>query len=57
MQEITLKNKYFDGLSNSVEKVNFIFWTQSLLMNKLMKNKRGMELVTSRYSGYKISPE
>ena len=26
-------------------------------MNKVTKNKRGLELVTSHYSGYKISSE
>ena len=35
----------------------FFFRTQSLLMGKVIKNKRGLELVTSRSSGYEISPE
>ena len=30
---------------------------QSLLMDKIMKNKMGMELVTSCFSGYKTSSE
>ena len=33
----------------------FFFRTESLLMDKVIKNKRAMELVTSRYSGYKTS--
>ena len=35
----------------------FLFWTQSLLIDKLIKNKRGLELVTSSSSGYKTSSE
>ena len=35
----------------------FFFRTQSLLMDKVIKNKRGLELVTSRSSGYKTSSE
>ena len=35
----------------------FFFRTQSLLMDKVIKNKMGLELVTSRYSGHKTSSE
>ena len=33
------------------------FQSQSLLMNKVIKNKRGFKLVTSRSSGYKTGSE
>ena len=35
----------------------FFFQTHSLLMNKVFKNKRGLELVTGRSSGYEKSSE
>ena len=35
----------------------FFFWTQSLLMVKVIKNKRGLELVTCHSSDYKISSQ
>ena len=35
----------------------FFFRTQSLLMDKIIKNKRGLELVTGHSSGYKTSSE
>ena len=38
------------GLSKSLRKFN-------LLMDKVIKNKRGLELMTSHSSGYKTSPE
>ena len=38
-------------------KLYFFFWTQSFLMDKIIKNKRGLELVTSHFSGYKTSSE
>ena len=59
MQEILLKIRYFEGrLSKSLKKVNFTFFrTQSLLIDKVIKNKRGLEPVTSRSSVYKISSE
>ena len=59
MQEILLKIRYFErGLSKSLKKLyNFIsFWTQPLLMDKVIKNKRGMELVTSHSSGHQKTP-
>ena len=36
-------------------KVNFYFWIQSLLIDEVTKNKRGLEPVTSLSSGYKTS--
>ena len=59
MQEILLKIRYFErGLSKSLKKVNFIFFrAQSLLMDKVIKNKRGLKLVTSRSSGYETSSQ
>ena len=35
----------------------FFFRTESLFMDKVIKNKRALELVTSRSSGYEISSE
>ena len=45
------------GLSKTFKKVNYIFFfpTQSLSMDKIIKNKRGLKLVTSLSSGYKTS--
>ena len=60
MQEIILKIGYFErGLSKSLKKVNiyFFFWTQSLLMDKVIQIKKGLELVTSCSLGYKTSTE
>ena len=57
MQEILLKIRYFERrLSKGLKKVNFIFsfkpspfkWTWT----ELCKTKVGLELVTSRSSGY-----
>ena len=56
MQEILLKVRYFESaLSETFKKVNFIFSFQPspFLMDKVIKNKRDLELVTSPYSGYK----
>ena len=55
MQEIILKIRYFERKSSkSLKQLNlFIFWTQSLLMENIMKNKKVQELVTSSFSGYK----
>ena len=58
MLEILLKIRYFErGLTKTFKKVNFIFFfpTQFLLMDKIIENKRGLELVTSPSSGYKTS--
>ena len=60
MHNIVLKVRYFEkGLSKGLKKGNFIFFfgTQSLLIVKIMKNKRGLELVTSCYSGYETKSE
>ena len=60
MQEIVLKVRYLErGLSRSLKKGNFIFFfrIQSLLMDKLIKNKRDLELETSRSSDYETSSE
>ena len=35
----------------------FFFWIQSLFMDKVIKYKRGLELVTGWSSGYKTSSE
>ena len=44
MQESLLKIRYFEiGLSKSIKKVE---------KNNVIKNKRGLELVTSRSSGH-----
>ena len=41
MQEVVLKVRYFErGLSKSLKKVNFFFLTESLLMDKIIKNKK-----------------
>ena len=60
MQEILLKIRYFEiGLSKTLKKsqVYVFFRTQPLLMYKVIVNKRGLELVTSRSSGYETSSE
>ena len=60
MQEILVKIRYFErGLSKAFKKVNFIFFfpTQSFLMDKAIKNKRKLELVTSPSLGYETSSE
>ena len=49
--------RYFEkGLSKSLKKV-FFFWTQFLLMDKVIKNKSGLELVPSCSPGHKTSSE
>ena len=53
-------NYYFGkGLSKNPKTVNFLFFfrTQSLLMDKVIKNKTLLELVTSHSSGYKASSQ
>ena len=46
-----IKVRYFErGLSKSLKKVtSFFFQTQLLSIDKIIKSKRGLELVTSRY--------
>ena len=51
MQGILLKIRYFQRrLSKTFKKLNifFPFWAQSLLMDEIIKNKRGLELVIVR---------
>ena len=58
MQEILLKIRYFEkGSSKGLKKLYFFFRTPSHLMDKIIKNKRDMELVTSCSSDYKTSWE
>ena len=57
MQEIFLKIRYFKRIFKKPlqSQLYFFFQTQSLLMDKITKNKRGLELVTSLSSGYETS--
>ena len=56
IQEILLKIRYFQrGLSKSLKKVYLFFRAQSLLMEKVNKNKRGLEPVTGCSSSYETS--
>ena len=59
MQEILFKIRYYDrGVSKCLKKLtSFFFQTQSLLMDRVIKNKRGLELVTSHSSGYETSSQ
>ena len=63
MQEILLKIRYFErGLSKSLKKVNFIFLSNPVPFTgqnqkDKIKNKGGLELVTSPSSSYKTSSE
>ena len=54
MQEIILKEIYFE---RELSKTLNYFLTQSLLIGNVIKNKRGLKLVTSCSSGYKTSSE
>ena len=56
----SFKNRIFGkGIIKNLLKsqLYFFFRTQSLLMDKVIKNKRGLELVTSRSSSYETSSE
>ena len=59
MQGILLRIRYFErGLSKTFEKLtSFFFFSriQSHLIGKVIKNKKSLELVTSRLSGYETS--
>ena len=58
MQEILLKIRYFEiALSKALKEVNFVFSSEPspFLIHKNIKNKRGLELVTSYSSGYETS--
>ena len=57
MQEIILKDILKEDYQKALKKATFFFLTQSLLIDKFIKNKKGLELVHSRYSGYQISLE
>ena len=59
MQRIILKVKYFErGLSKNLKKVTSFFLLNPVPFNRQnYQNKRGLELVTSRYSGYEASSE
>ena len=59
MEEIILKVKYFEKRSSkSFKKGNFIFLSNPVpLIDKINQNKRGLEPVTSRYSGYETNSE
>ena len=54
MQEILFKI-FWKSIIKKPQKSYFFFQSQSLLMDKIVKNKRSLELVTSRSSYYKIS--
>ena len=58
MQEIILKLKQFErGLSKSLKKViHFFSQTQSFSVDKISKNKRGLELAVS-HSGFETSSD
>ena len=59
MQEIILKVRYFEReLPKSLKKGNLIFsFELSLSVDKIIKNKRGLELLISRYLGSETSSE
>ena len=59
MQEILLKIGYLERNYQKALKIFniYVFRTQSIFMNKIMKNKRGLELVISPSSVYKKSSE
>ena len=58
MQGIILKiRNWRDDYQKAFKKSTFFFWTQSLLMDKVIKTKMGLELVTRCSSGYKTSSE
>ena len=56
MQEIVLKIRYFERVLLKSQ-LCFFFQTQSLLMYEVIKNKRGLELVTSLSSGYETGSQ
>ena len=49
MKVLFMKEDYQKVLKSELY---FFFRTQSLLMDKIIKNKRGVELMPSRTSGY-----
>ena len=46
-----------EGYQKALKKLTLLFRTQFLAMDKIIKNKRSLELVTSRSSGYKTRSE
>ena len=56
-KEFLQKQDILEGIIKSLLKIKlyFFFPNQSLLIDKVIKNKKGLELVTSPSSGYKIS--
>ena len=56
-KEFLQKQDILKGIIKSLLKIKlyFFFPNQSLLIDKVIKNKKGLELVTSPSSGYKIS--
>ena len=58
MQGILLKISILKDYQKTFKKLSLFYLSNPVFFNdKLMKNKRGMELVTSRSSGYKTSLE
>ena len=55
-KEFLQKQDILEGIIKSLLKLKlyFFFPNQSLLIDKVIKNKKGLELVTSPSSGYKI---
>ena len=56
-KEFLQKQDILEGIIKSLLKIKlyFFFPDQSLLIDKVIKNKKGLELVTSPSSGYKTS--
>ena len=56
-KEFLQKQDILEGIIKSLLKIKlyFFFPNQSLLIDKVIKNKKGLELVTSPSSGYKIN--
>ena len=56
-KEFLQKQDILEGIIKSLLKIKlyFFFPNQSLLIDKVIKNKKGLELVTSPSSGYKVS--
>ena len=56
-KEFLQKQDILEGIIKSLLKIKlyFFFPNQSLLIDKVIKNKKGLELVTSPSSGYKAS--
>ena len=58
MQEIILKDILKEDYQNALKKATSFFLLNSVPFNRqIIKNKWGLELVTSRYSGYETSSE